>query len=225
MRRAFPVFCIAIATLWSLSAQAEAPPAGTETSEAKAAAAPSEQLPAAPSPWEHRLWHDATTAMRLYLCDHARRPPSWCGGPRELPAKAALPEPHGPPLIEEDAAWLAFLEEVQPGELSAQDVERVRRRAVERRDPQAMEILGFLHAEGLSVERDYAEAYRWYGMAYLSGEKRVRPNMDVVWQLLQRHDLEAALALTREFDALAKGEVPPGLKQAPAAESPAAATP
>src|SRR3546814_8058245 len=91
----------------------------------------------------------------------------------------------------------------------------LRRRAIERRDPQAMEILGFLYAEGLSVARDYVEAYRWYGMAYLAGEHSVRPNMDVVWELLQRSDLEGALALTREFDALAAGEVPPGL--APAA--------
>lgn len=225
MRRVFPAICIFIAAAaWSATGQAETAQPGS--GEAEAAAAQSEPRPASPSPWEHRLWHDATTVMRLYLCEHARRPPSWCGGgPRELPAKAALPEPQGPPLIEEDAAWLAFLEEVRPGELSAEDVARVRRRAVERRDPQAMEILGFLYAEGLAVERDYAEAYRWYGMAYLSGEKRVRPNMDVVWQLLQRHDLEAALALTREFEALEKGDVPPGLKQAPTAGNAAAAAP
>src|SRR3546814_18105356 len=95
----------------------------------------------------------------------------------------------------------------------------LRRRAIERRDPQAMEILGFLYAEGLSVARDYVEAYRWYGMAYLAGEHSVRPNMDVVWELLQRSELEGALALTREFDDLAAGEVPSGL--APAAAAPA----
>src|SRR3546814_19375376 len=35
----------------------------------------------------------------------------------------------------------------------------VRRRAVERRDPQAMEILGFLYAEGLAVKRDRSEEH------------------------------------------------------------------
>ena len=44
-------------------------------------------------------------------------------------------------------------------------------------------------AEGLSVERDYVEACRWYGMAILAGEASAR----------------------REFDALAAGEVPAGL--------------
>ena len=78
-------------------------------------------------------------------------------------------------------------------------------------------------AEGLSVERDYVEAYRWYGMAFLAGEASVRPNMDIVWQQLQRHDLEGALALTREFDALAAGEVPAGLAPPPA--EPASSTP
>lgn len=93
----------------------------------------------------------------------------------------------------------------------------VRRRAVERRDPQAMEILGFLHAEGLSVERDYVEAYRWYGMAFLAGETAVAANMEIVWGLLQRHDVKGATALKREFDALAAGEAPASL--APAAEA------
>ena len=192
----------------------EVPPAA----EMSADPVPRAERPADPaSPWEHRLWHNATTAMRMYVCDYARRPPSWCGEHQELPAKSALPEPQGPPLIPEDAAWLAFLETADPTDLNAEQIDQVRRRAVERRDPQAMEILGYLYAEGVSVERDYAEAYRWYGLAFLAGEKRVRANMDIVWQQLQRHDLEGALALTREFDALARGEVPASL----AASSPA----
>src|SRR3546814_12020035 len=82
-----------------------------------------------------------------------------------------------------------------------------------------MEILGFLYAEGLAVKRDYVEAYRWYGLAFLAGEASVRANMDIVWALLQRHDLEGAMAIAREFDALAAGEVPAGL--APAQPAPA----
>lgn len=211
---------------------------GTTPAGSHAAAAPAESAPAeddatpddaAPSPWEHRLWHNATTMMRVYVCEHARRQPSWCDGPRELPANVALPEPQGPPLADEDARWLAFLDQADPADLDAEEIALVRQRASVRRDPQAMEILGYLYAEGLSVPRDYAEAYRWYGLALLSGEKRVRPNMDVVWQQLQRHDLEGAMALTREFDALAAGEVPASLLPAvehpveKSAESPAAA--
>lgn len=169
------------------------------------------------SPWEHPLWHNATTMMRVYICDYARRRPTWCGEAQELPAKTALPEPQGPPLIAEDAEWLAFLDGAEPASFTAEDVARVRQRATVRRDPQAMEILGYLYAEGIAVERDYAEAYRWYGLAFLAGEKRVRPNMDIVWQQLQRLDVEAALRLTREFDALAQGEVPPGFEAPPAA--------
>ncbi|MEO3430558.1 SEL1-like repeat protein [Pelagibius sp. CAU 1746] len=168
------------------------------------------------SPWEHPLWANATTMMRIYLCDHARRPPSWCGEPQELPANAELPSMQGPPLIEEDARWLTFLEGAEPTNLSQEDVATIRLRAIRRRDPQAMEILGFLYAEGVSVERDYAEAYRWYGLAYLAGERQVRANMDVVWQQLQRHDLEAALALARQFDALQAGEIPESLVMGPA---------
>jgi len=169
------------------------------------------------SPWEHPLWHNATAMMRIYVCQHARRPPSWCEGPSELPANAVLPDRHGPPLSEEDALWLAFMDKLDPASLTPGDVATVRRRATERRDPQAMEILGYIYAQGLSVERDYAEAYRWYGLAYLSGERRVRANMDVVWQQLQRYDVQGALTLTREFNALAEGEVPPGMVPLPGA--------
>lgn len=207
---------------WALAAEghdAEGHDAGTKAAETKAAGAPAAEPPpahpgsAAPgaSPWEHPLWSNATTMMRIYLCDHARRPPSWCGTPQELPANAELPPLQGPPLVEEDALWLAFLDGADPTNMSQEDVETVRLRAVRRRDPQAMEILGFIYAEGVSIERDYAEAYRWYGLAYLAGEQRVRPNMEIVWQQLQRYDLEAALALARQFNALQAGEVPESL--------------
>src|SRR3546814_8057559 len=96
----------------------------------------------------------------------------------------------------------------------------VRRRAVERRDPQAMEILGFLYAEGLAVKRDYVEAYRWYGLAFLAGEESVRANMDIGWALVQRHDMEGDMAIAREFDALADGEVAAGLATDPPAAAP-----
>jgi hypothetical protein len=186
-----------------------APDGAPPPAELEAAADP------ASSPWEHALWHNATSMMRLYICDHARRPPHWCGEQRDLPAQVPLADPQGPPLVAEDAEWLAFLETVDAANLAPEQIALVRRRAVERRDPQAMEILGYLYAEGVSVERDFAEAYRWYGLAFLAGEKRVRANMDIVWQQLQRHDLESALALTREFDALAQGEVPAGFEAAP----------
>jgi hypothetical protein len=239
MRHAFFHFLVLILALSTglvpqsaaLATGAKAPAAAPAQEHSTAAAdQPAAPLPdaaadpdAGPSPWEHGLWHNATTMMRIYVCDHARRPPSWCGEPSLLPANVALPDVQGPPLIEEDARWLAFLESANPASLSGEDVATIRRRAIERRDPQAMEILGFIYAEGQSVRRDYAEAYRWYGLAYLSGEQRVRPNMDVVWQQLQRYDLEGALALTREFNSLSNGEVPAGLLPVPAASAPAAA--
>ena len=227
MRGLFLLLSLSVlGSLWLAPGAAPARSADSQAAAETEPAAPAGEAEPTPSPWEHPLWHNATTAMRLYVCDHARRRPSWCGAPRELPASVPLPAPQGPPLVEEDAQWLAFLEAADPANLSPQEVTMVRRRATERRDPQAMEILGYIHAEGLSVARDYAEAYRWYGLAFLAGEKRVRPNLDVVWQQLQRTDLEAALALTREFDALAKGEVPASLQPLPSAaaiEAPAGA--
>lgn len=192
------------------SAAAAMPTPAPGEAPAEDAAAAATGGPSGASPWEHDLWAGATTMMRVYVCTHARRPPSWCAVESELPSKAELPEQQGPPLTAEDAAWLAFLDQADPDNLSAEDIAVIERRASGRRDPQAMEILGYLYVQGVSVERDYAEAYRWYGRAYLAGEKRVRANMDVVWMLLQKHDLNAALALTREFNALsAEGEASP----------------
>ncbi|WP_299625315.1 hypothetical protein [Pelagibius sp.] len=211
-----------IAATGFLPGRATAGPAGTsaapahDEAPAEDAAAVAPAGPSGASPWEHDLWAGATTMMRIYVCTHARRPPSWCAEGSELPSKAELPEQQGPPLTAEDAAWLAFLDQADPDNLSAEDIAVIERRATGRRDPQAMEILGYLYVQGVSVERNYAEAYRWYGRAYLAGEKRVRANMDVVWMLLQKHDLNAALALTREFNALsAEGDAPPAVEADP----------
>lgn len=179
----------------------------------------------ADSPWEHDLWHGATTMMRIYVCSHARRPPSWCAEEQQLPSEAPLPAEQGPPLTAEDAAWLTFLETADPGNLSLKDVAFIKKRALNRRDTQAMEILGYLYAQGISVDRNYAEAYRWYGRAYLAGEKRVKPNMDLVWGLLQKFDLQAAVALTREFNALEKASQASKAKGEDAKPSPSAQTP
>lgn len=197
------------------SAAGTSMPGDSEAPAEGAAGAPAAG-PSGASPWEHDLWAGATTMMRVYVCTHARRPPSWCVEGSELPSKAELPAQQGPPLTAEDAAWLAFLDQADPDNLSAEDIAVIERRATGRRDPQAMEILGYLYVQGVSVERNYAEAYRWYGRAYLAGEKRVRANMDVVWMLLQKHDLNAALALTREFNALsAGGGAPPAVEADP----------
>ena len=198
--------------LMSLQSAVAAPAEGAEPVDPTATTAEDarpDAVAAEGSPWEHELWSGATTMMRIYVCAHARRQPSWCEEEQQLPSKAPLPAEHGPPLTAEDAAWLHFLERTDPSRLTAQDVAVIKRRASERRDPQAMEILGFLYAQGGPVQRDYAESYRWYGRAYLAGERRVRANMDIVWGLLQRHDIEAALALTREFNALTSGRQVP----------------
>ena len=132
-------------------------PQARAAEQATAEAADAPASPAATSPWEHPLWHDATAMMRIYLCDHARRPPTWCAEPRQLPANVELPEPQGPPLHDEDKRWLAFLEQADPANLSPAEVTTIRRRALERRDPQAMEILGFLY-DSSQPDRDRAAA-------------------------------------------------------------------
>jgi len=229
MRRAPLLSCflclslLAAGQLLAPAVAASGVPEAAAPEEATPSSAPDTEGREAASPWEHPLWHDSTAIMRLYLCDHARRPPSWCAAPHPLPGKVELPAVQGPPLHEEDARWLAFLEKLDPANLSQEDVALIRQRAAERRDPQAMEILGYLYAEGRGVERDYAESYRWYGRAYLAGETRVRANMDVVWELLQRHDLAGAMELVREFDARTGGTGLPGLTEAPQ-EAPKAAS-
>ena len=227
----FPILLTFVAAVLSptLAAEPTAPKGEPLAGEEPLGEGP-ETAEAGASPWEHGLWSGATPMMRIYVCSHARRSPSWCAEDQDLPSKAPLPEEQGPPLTAEDAGWLKFLEKADPANLSLEDIAVIRRRATERRDPQAMEILGFLYAQGGSVQRDYAEAYRWYGRAYLAGERSVRANMDIVWGLLQRHDIAAALALTREFNALAGGEQVPmednaeGAASAPSDRSPRAAT-
>src|SRR3546814_18470491 len=106
----------------------------------------SSDLPA--SPWEHSLWHNATTAMRLYVCDHARRPPNWCAEEAERPVVTALPDPQGPLRTPEDAAWQSFIATAVPAAFGPADVPMCRRRPAARPDPPAMDPHGLPPAGG-----------------------------------------------------------------------------
>lgn len=136
------------------------------------------------SPWNHSLWQEAGPEMRRYICDHAARRPTWCLDPKnDLKVhRPREPETFGPGYSVEDARWTDLIRKGDPTKLGADDVAFIRRRAESTGDPNAMEILGYLYANGHGAERDPVLAYIWYGRAFLEGKTEVRSNMDVLWR-------------------------------------------
>jgi len=68
--------------------------------------------------------------------------------------------------------------------------------------PKANEILGFAYTNGSGVVgKSKVKAYRQYGIAYLKGLVRVKPNMDVLWKQFSRSE---QFSLVHEFKKLKK---------------------
>ncbi len=134
--------------------------------------------------------------------------------------------PPPPPLSEE--AWQAVLQRLGQRQPRPQDLGAVRAMA-EFGSADALEILGWMYAEGILVERDAARAYEYYGRALLAGAERVRPNLDLLWTRLSRTDQERLRTLFQNAQPTAPPAAaagPPATEGTPpAAASPAPGTP
>ncbi|MDX1402728.1 MAG: hypothetical protein R3245_12465 [Kiloniellales bacterium] len=153
------------------------------------------------SPWRHETWRNAPHETQRYVCDYAQRPPAWCA---ERPWSPNVytnhkPEVYGPSAPQDEAQWLRLRNRLSHESLSSEDVSVIRRRALIRKDPEAMEIMGYLHAEGLAVPQDLEEAYVWYGRSYLAGRRGVKENMDILWARIVAEDMDAANRLKAYF--------------------------
>lgn len=174
-------------------------------------------LPAeeAPSPWQHQTWRQSGPEMRHYICGHSVRKPAWCGGrERELKVyEPKEPEPIGPAFSADDSRWYRLLTEGDPESFDTEDVRFIRHRAEATGDPDAMEILGYLYANGYGTGRDPAEAYIWYGRAALEGKAGMQPNMDLLWAEIVDKDkfgidrIQAYFANYRPHHRRASGEI------------------
>ena len=153
------------------------------------------------SPWRGRLWQESEPEMRDYICEHAARRPSWCDvfdlHPTVQPARR--PETYGPTFTADDARWIRLIRHGSPETFDGKDVAFIRRRAETTFDPVAMEILGFLYAQGYGIPRDPVEAYIWYGRAYLEGQPDVKPNMDLLWREISKRDKAATKRIEAYF--------------------------
>ena len=173
---------------------------------------------AAPSPWQHEMWRQSGPEMRHYICGHSARRPAWCvERERELKVyEPKEPEPIGPAFSADDSRWYRLLTGGDPESFNAEDVRFIRHRAEATGDPDAMEILGFLYANGYGTSRDPAEAYIWYGRAALEGKVGMQPNMDLLWAEIVDKDktgmgrIQAYFADYRPHNRRAVGEIERG---------------
>jgi TPR repeat protein len=154
------------------------------------------------SPWQGGNWRHAGPEMRIYICRYAKLRPAWCDAADRAPTvhPSAKPEVYGPKFTAADAQWHRLLRSADPRTFTSSDIELIRKRAEETGDPEAMEIMGYLHARGIGVPRDPEVAYIWYGRAFLSGETGVKANMDVLWDEMVLKDERATQRVLSYFE-------------------------
>jgi hypothetical protein len=154
------------------------------------------------SPWQDGNWRRAGPEMRIYICRYAKLRPAWCDAADRAPTvhPPVEPEVYGPNITAADAHWHRLLRSADPRTFTSSDIELIRKRADETGDPEAMEIMGYLHARGIGVPRDPEIAYIWYGRAFLGGETGVKANMDVLWDEMALKDEKATQRVLSYFE-------------------------
>lgn len=107
-----------------------------------------------------------------------RKPPT----PEQAAAQARM---HGPGIVEFEPgrpmAWVDVVQEVAKGAPGPFAVEEVRRRA-RAQDPQAVELLAWMHANGVGVQPDLRAAFRLYLEADALGVEGARENAGAVYR-------------------------------------------
>ena len=116
--------------------------------------------------------------------------------------KVAVVEKISPEEVKRKKDWEIFTGEADISRLMAKDLKVLEELAATNEYPEANEILGFAYSAGSGVVRkSKVKAYRQYGIAYLKGLVRVKPNMDVLWKQFTKSE---QFALVHEFNALRK---------------------
>ena len=118
--------------------------------------------------------------------------------------KVVAPKVVEPVIVEtpREKEFKAFLGTGNFTKLTAEQLELVIEMAESNAHPKANEILSFAYTNGSGVVgKSKVKAYRQYGIAYLKGLVRVKPNMDVLWKQFSRSE---QFSLVHEFKKLKK---------------------
>jgi hypothetical protein len=96
--------------------------------------------------------------------------------------------------------WDEFRDAGNFAKLTEKNVELLLEMAESNSAAEANEILGFAYINGSGViGKSKVKAYRQYGIAYLKGMTRVKPNMDLLWKKFTKSE---QFALIHEFKKL-----------------------
>lgn len=114
------------------------------------------------------------------------------GNPYPAPPGRRPPPPS--PLPEEE--WRETVRRLTAHDYRREDLRRVQTMA-DFGATDALEILGWMYAEGVMVDKSAEKAYEYYGRALLAGAAHVRPNLDILWPQLSR---SAQTRLRQMFD-------------------------
>ncbi|MBT4019210.1 MAG: hypothetical protein HOE62_14755 [Alphaproteobacteria bacterium] len=120
----------------------------------------------------------------------------------DIPEDVAVvpPKPEVVQATAREREWKVFLGAGNFTGLTVENLELLIEMANSNSHPEANEILGFAYTNGSGVVgKSKVKAYRHYGIAYLKGMVRVKPNMDVLWKKFSKSE---QFSLVHEFKKL-----------------------
>ncbi len=101
--------------------------------------------------------------------------------PEEAAARAKALRPLAPTDLGHEMSWVEVVTEVAGGTPSPFAVEAVRRKA-EEGDPQAIELLAWMSANGVGLRRDLATAFDLYSRAHGLGVDGAKENAQAIYR-------------------------------------------
>ncbi len=169
--------------------------------------------PAHATSYSDDYWRGSDILTKRFICNSYGETPEWCS---ELPGQVEVPKSIAGRLAARQkaaadraaAAQLAadiiaqrtgLAKRVKSGRAAQKDVEKLVEQA-KAGEKEAMELIGWMYANGLSPEKRDEEqlnelAYIWYGRAYLAGATQVKENLDKLWLTLSETQQNRMVAL------------------------------
>ncbi len=145
-------------------------------------------------------WRRVDFETNVKICT-TMLPPKWCSEWKEAMREVVFSQNYTDSVAqmiairkfdenakqERSDEWNRVLDHASDDKTTSEDLEVINEH-IKDNDPDAFEILAYLHYKGKGVDQSYLKAYENYGRAYKHGKRELRSNLDALWKIMNESD-------------------------------------